>query len=111
MCGWNYMVGPIGEPALGPVAFMHRVSGLPNPIAPMTHHWFRFHAHYVGVATARPLLANDGRWKGPYSTGREPDETRTDFDFAAMDSWSGRVWLSSVLALVAAVFRGPIERG
>src|SRR4051794_18902482 len=32
--------GPVGEPALGPVAFMHRVSGLSNPLAPITHHWF-----------------------------------------------------------------------
>jgi len=34
------------------------------------------------------------RWKVESSVfnGREPDEERTDFDFAAMDSWSGRVW-------------------
>ena len=24
--------------------------------------------------------------------GREPDENRSNFDFAAMDSWSGRLW-------------------
>src|SRR6185437_10171275 len=28
-----------GEPALGPSAFMHRVSGMDNPEAPISHHW------------------------------------------------------------------------
>ena len=32
-------VAPSGEPALGPTAFMHRLSGLDNPMAPITHHW------------------------------------------------------------------------
>ena len=34
------------------------------------------------------------RWKAETSVfnGREPDENRTNFDFAALDSWSGRIW-------------------
>jgi hypothetical protein len=32
--------GPVGEPALGPVAFPHRISAMPNPLAPIAHHWF-----------------------------------------------------------------------
>ena len=32
--------GPVGEPALGPPAFMHRASARLNPEAPITHHWF-----------------------------------------------------------------------
>ena len=83
--------GPVGEPALGPVAFMHRVSGLPNPIAPMTHHWFDSTHITFGVVTAG-LYAPRWKMEGSVFNGREPDETRTDFDFAAMDSWSGRVW-------------------
>src|ERR1700756_2699367 len=31
--------GPLGEPALGPGTFMHRLSGMDNPEAPITHHW------------------------------------------------------------------------
>ena len=83
--------GPVGEPALGPVAFMHRVSGLPNPIAPMTHHWFDSTHITFGVVTAG-LYAPRWKVEGSVFNGREPDETRTNFDFAAMDSWSGRVW-------------------
>ncbi|MFX9626914.1 hypothetical protein ABTU79_19970, partial [Acinetobacter baumannii] len=32
--------GPVGEPALGPSAFIHRASARYNPEAPITHHWF-----------------------------------------------------------------------
>jgi hypothetical protein len=83
--------GPAGEPALGPVAFMHRVSALPNALAPITHHWFDSTHITYGVATAGVYAS---RWKLEASVfnGREPDEERTDFDFGTMNSWSGRVW-------------------
>jgi hypothetical protein len=88
---WELYGGPAGEPALGPVAFMHRVSGLANPVAPMTHHWFDSTHVTFGVVTAGLY----GKWwkvEGSAFNGREPDETRSDFDFGALDSWSGRVW-------------------
>ena len=33
-------VAPVGEAALGPVAFMHRASSAENPTAPLSHHIF-----------------------------------------------------------------------
>ena len=43
--------GLAGEPALGPLAFMHRLSGEDNPEAPLTHHWLdSTHVSY-GVVT------------------------------------------------------------
>ncbi|HPV67143.1 MAG TPA: hypothetical protein PLU56_02550, partial [Sphingorhabdus lacus] len=44
--------GPVGEPALGPSAFMHRGSAKLNPEAPITHHWFDSSHITYGVATA-----------------------------------------------------------
>lgn len=35
----NFYGGPVGEPALGPTAFMHRMSSSENPAAPLGHHW------------------------------------------------------------------------
>ena len=32
-------LAPVGEPALGPTAFMHRASAGENPTAPLGHHW------------------------------------------------------------------------
>src|SRR6267143_5833733 len=36
---WSIYAAPSGEPALGPVAFMHRPSAMDNPAAPLSHHW------------------------------------------------------------------------
>jgi hypothetical protein len=83
--------GPVGEPALGPVAFSHRLSATPNPLAPITHHWFDSSHITFGVVTGGVYGRN---WKAESSifNGREPDDQRTDFDFGAFDSWSGRFW-------------------
>lgn len=89
---WQVYGGPAGEPALGPVAYPHRVSAMPNPLAPIGHHWLDATHITFGVVTGG-IYAN--RWKAEASVfnGREPDEERADFDFAALDSVSGRVWL------------------
>jgi hypothetical protein len=83
--------GPVGEPALGPTAFPHRLSAISSPLAPITHHWFDATHITFGVATAGVY---GKRWKaeGSMFNGREPDENRTNFDFAATDSYSGRLW-------------------
>jgi hypothetical protein len=74
---------PVGEPALGPTAFSHRVSAMPNPLAPITHHWFDSTHISYGVVTGGVYGI---RWKaeGSVFNGREPDEYRTDFDFGAL---------------------------
>lgn len=79
-----------GEPALGPVAFMHRPSAMDNPDAPVSHHWIDATHITFGVAT---LGVRYGQFKleGSTFTGREPDEFRYGFDRPLFDSWSGRL--------------------
>jgi hypothetical protein len=88
---WQVYGGPVGEPALGPTAFPHRISAMLTPLAPITHHWFDATHITFGVVTGGIY---GERWKAEASAfnGREPDENRTNVDFAALDSWSGRVW-------------------
>lgn len=83
-------VGYPGEPALGPVTFMHRPSGMNNPDAPIAHHWEDATHITFGVAT---LGFRYGKFKieGSSFTGREPDENRYNFDKPRFDSWSGRL--------------------
>jgi len=90
---WQIYGAAAGEPALGPVAFSHRPSAMANPIAPITHHWLDSTHISFGVITAGIYNA---RWKAEASVfnGREPDEYRKDFDFGALDSFSGRVSLT-----------------
>jgi YHS domain-containing protein len=96
---WQVYGGPAGEPALGPVAFAHRPSAMPNPLAPIAHHWLDSTHLSFGVVTG---AIYGSRWKAEISSfnGREPDEQRTDFDFGAMDSVSGRVSFAVTPALV-----------
>jgi hypothetical protein len=79
-----------GEPALGPVAFMHRVSALSNPAAPLSHHWQDSTHVTFGVVTAG---VQNAKWKleGSAFRGREPDENRYDIERPKLDSYSGRL--------------------
>lgn len=81
-----------GEPTLGPVAYPHRTSAMPNPLAPVTHHWLDSTHIAFGVVSAGLYQQ---RWKveGSLFDGREPDEDRWDLDLARPDSFAGRVWL------------------
>lgn len=83
-------VGYPGEPALGPPAFMHRISTFNNPDAPLAHHWQDATHITLGVAT---IGFRYKIMKVEFSsfTGREPDENRYDFDKPRFDSYSYRL--------------------
>jgi hypothetical protein len=89
--GFTIAGGPAAEPALGPVAFMHRPSAETIPLAPLGHHALDSSHIAFGVVTG---AIDRGRWtvEGSLFNGREPDENRWDFDFGRMDSLAGRVW-------------------
>jgi hypothetical protein len=79
-----------GEPAFGPPAFMHRMSAMDSPEAPITHHWFDSTHITFGVVTAGVVV---GDWKIEASQfrGREPDEDRYDIESGDLDSTSARL--------------------
>lgn len=79
-----------GEPAQGSVAFMHRISSLYNPDAPITHHWNDGTHITYGVITGGIRLSKF-KLDASVFTGREPDENRYDFDFPRFDSYSARI--------------------
>jgi hypothetical protein len=83
-------VGYPGEPALGAPAFMHRVSSMNNPDAPLGHHWQDATHITFGVATLGFRYKNF-KVEGSSFTGREPDEDRYDFDKARFNSYSYRL--------------------
>ncbi|MDJ1499713.1 hypothetical protein [Xanthocytophaga agilis] len=83
-------IGYPGEPAIGPTAFMHRISAFNNPDAPLSHHWQDATHIVFGVATVG-LRYKMFKVEGSSFTGREPDEHRYDFDKPRFDSYSYRI--------------------
>jgi hypothetical protein len=96
---WFVYGGYPGEPALGPVAFMHRASASENTSAPLSHHLMDSSHISFGVVTTGFTY----RWfklEGSLFNGREPDENRYGFEanpwtsrsarlsFAPNDNWS-----------------------
>jgi hypothetical protein len=110
---WSVYAGVAGEPALGPPAFPHRLSALPNPIAPISHHWLDSTHVAFGVVTTG---ISSRRWRAEASVfnGREPDEDRLGLDLARLDSYSARIALmpaSTVALQVSAAHLEEAEAG
>jgi hypothetical protein len=85
--------GPVGEPALGPSAFMHRASARMNPEPPITHHWFDSTHITYGVVTAG-LATNAWQVEASAFRGAEPNEERWGIETPRLDSWSLRATLT-----------------
>lgn len=83
-------LGYPGEPGISAPAFMHRVSAMNNPDAPLGHHWQDATHITFGVGT---LGFRYKQVKAEFSsfTGREPDENRYDFDKPLFDSYAYRL--------------------
>jgi len=90
--GVSLYLAPVGEPAVGPVAFPHRLSAADDPFAPISHHWQDGTHITFGVVTAG-VFTRGVKLEGSWFNGREPDENRTDFDYGGrrLDSYSARV--------------------
>ncbi len=82
--------GPVGEPAIGPAAFMMRGSAGVNPEPPISHHWFDATHITYGVVTAG-FSAQHWQIEGSAFRGQEPDEDRWDIETPKLDSWSARL--------------------
>ena len=87
-------VAPVGDPALGPVAFPHRPSADADPFAPLAHHWEDATHVSFGVATVG-VYSRLVKLEGSIFNGRDPDQYRWGVDYGGhgptLDSYAGRV--------------------
>jgi hypothetical protein len=79
-----------GEPAFGPPAFMHRLSIMDSPEAPISHHWLDSTHVSFGVITAG-LVLGDVKLEASRFNGREPDQHRWDIETGPLDSTAARI--------------------
>ncbi len=112
---WEFYGGAVGEPALGPVAYVHRVSASDLPLAPLSHHLQDSTHISFGVITTGLVLDQIGQFhaalkiEGSVFNGREPDEKRYTIQFAPLDSWSARVSVAASRYWTAQYSYGRLE--
>lgn len=100
--------GPVGEPALGPSAFMHRKSAQFQAMAPITHHWFDSTHITYGVVTAG-ISAPTFQLEASAFRGREPDEHRWGIETPKLDSWSVRATWTPTPNFAVQVSHGQLK--
>jgi hypothetical protein len=82
---------PVGDPALGPVAFPHRASADELPQATLSHHW-QDSTHIADeVITAGVMLYDKVRLEASGFYGTEPGENRWIIQYGPINSWSTRL--------------------
>ena len=102
---FDLYVAPVGEPAVGPVAYPHRQSAAADPFAPLGHHWQDATHITYGVITAG-VFTRTFKLEASAFNGREPDEIRTNFDYRGrrLDSYGGRATLNPAARWSVAVW-------
>ena len=88
----SFYFAPIGDPAMGPVAYPHRASASENPLAALGHHQ-EDSTHIADDVITVGLAYRIARIEASGFHGREPNENRWNIDQGKIDSWSTRLTL------------------
>jgi len=86
----SFYFAPIGDPAIGPVAYPHRASASENPVAALGHHQ-EDSTHIADDVVTVGVAYRIARLEASGFHGREPDENRWNIDQGKIDSWSTRL--------------------
>jgi hypothetical protein len=103
----QFYYAPVGDPALGPVAFPHRASAFEIPQAPIGHHW----QDSTHIANNVATVAVRHKWLRVEASGfygAEPNENRWNIDWGGMDSYSARVSVAPTQNWMAQVSAGHL---
>lgn len=84
---------PVGDPALGPVAFPHRISAQELPQAALGHH-LQDSTHIANTVVTLGFKRGMLQIEASGFHGEEPNENRWNFDGGTIDSWSSRLSLA-----------------
>jgi hypothetical protein len=83
--------GPVGEPAVGNVMYLHRTSGLEIPVAPISHDWFDGSHISFGVATLGLVYQDKWKLEGSVFNSAEPGANLYGVGPLALNSASSRL--------------------
>jgi len=82
---------PVGDPALGPVAFPHRASAMELPQATISHHW-QDSTHISDEVLTVGIEHKNLRLEASGFYGSEPGENRWIIQAGPINSWATRLW-------------------
>jgi hypothetical protein len=99
---------PVGDPALGPVAFPHRMSAESDPLAPLAHH-LQDSTHIAYDVATGGLTWGPVRIEASGFHGREPGENRWTIEAGAVDSWSTRLTVAPAKDWIAQYSLGHLH--
>ena len=101
-------VAPVGDPALGPVAFPHRMSAESDPLAPLAHH-LQDSTHIAYDVVTGGVTYGPARLEASGFHGREPGENRWTIEAGAIDSWSARLTVAPASDWIAQYSLGHLH--
>ncbi len=105
---WNIYYAPVGDPAIGPVAYPHRASAMELPQASLGHHW-QDSTHIANNVLTAGVTYRRVRIEASGFHGREPNENRWNIDWGSMNSWSSRLSVSPTKNWIAQVSVGRLQ--
>jgi hypothetical protein len=86
----SFYAAPVGDPAMGPEAFPHRVSASEDTLAPLGHH-LQDSTHISYDVLTLGYTYKKARVEFSGFHGREPGENRWTISTGDVDSWSARL--------------------
>ena len=86
----SFYAAPVGDPAIGPIAYPHRESASEDPVATLGHHQ-EDSTHIADDVVTVGLAYRLARIEASGFHGREPDENRWTIAQGGIDSWSTRL--------------------
>jgi hypothetical protein len=105
----EFYFAPVGDPALGPVAFPHRASAMELPQATLSHHW-QDSTHIANEVVTAGLSIKKIKLEASGFYGSEPNENRWNIDAGPINSWSARLWYFPTKYWAAQVSAGHLKR-
>jgi hypothetical protein len=90
---WELYAAPVGDPALGPVAYPHRVSAEELSQAPLGHH-LQDSTHISYDVVTAGITHGVFRVEASGFHGAEPNENRWTVGYGGIDSYAARVTVS-----------------
>jgi len=88
----SFYAAPIGDPAMGPIAYPHRTSASEDPLATLGHHQ-EDSTHVAQDVVTMGVTYRIARIEASGFHGREPGENRWNISQGKIDSWSTRLTL------------------